>query len=107
MSKSDTDRGPSELRQALVVLYVQDEINQTLTGHVGSQYESPPQPRQDALTLARVLLGYTDAELNGDEEWSCPVAGGRRTVALRPAAQAAPLTATMADDEFLRGAWLA
>jgi hypothetical protein len=27
-----------------------------------------------------VLLGYTDAELDGDEEWSCPIAGGRRTV---------------------------
>ena len=36
------------------------------------------QARQQALTLARVLLGYTDAELNGDEQWSCqlPAGGG-------------------------------
>jgi hypothetical protein len=88
MSKSHEDGGPDELGQELVVLYFQDEINQALTGHGGSQYESPPQPRQHALTLAHVLLGYTDAELNGDEKWSCPIAGGRRTVALKPAAQA-------------------
>jgi hypothetical protein len=79
------DRRHDELGQELVVLSVQDEINQAPTGHGGSLYESPPQPRQHPLTLARVLLGYTDAELNGDEEWSCPIAGGRRTVALKPA----------------------
>ena len=33
-----------------------DEINHALTGHDGCSYESPPQPRQQALTLARVLL---------------------------------------------------
>jgi hypothetical protein len=90
MSKSERDGRHSEFGQELVVLHVQDEINQALTGHGGSQYESPPQPRQHALTLARVLLGYTDAELNGDEEWSCPIAGGRRTVALKAAAEATP-----------------
>jgi hypothetical protein len=83
MSQSHGDTRHNEL----VVLYIQDEINQALTGHGGSLYESPPQPRQHALTLARVLLGYTDAELNGDEQWSCPIAGGRRTVALKPVAQ--------------------
>jgi hypothetical protein len=91
MSNSQGDGRRSELGQELVVLYIQDEINQALTGHGGSEYESPPQPRQHALTLARVLLGYTGAELNGDEEWSCPIAGGRRTVALKPAAQGAAL----------------
>ena len=85
MSQSHGDGQHDELGQRLVVLYVQDEINQALTGHGGSQYQSPPQSRHDALTLARVLLGYTDAELNGDEQWSCPIAGGRRTVALKPA----------------------
>jgi hypothetical protein len=105
MSNSHRDGTRSEPGQELVVLYVQDEINQALTGHGGSHYESPPQPRQHALTLARVLLGYTDAELDGDETWSCPTPGGRRTVALKPAAQAAPLSATTADDEFLRDGW--
>jgi hypothetical protein len=85
MSDSHGDGKHGELGQELVVLYVQDEINQALTGHGGSLYESPPQPRQEALTLARVLLGYTDAELDGGQKWSCPIAGGRRTVALKPA----------------------
>ena len=77
------DGRQSEPGQELVVLCVQDEINQALTGHGGCRYESPPQARQQALTLARVLLGYTGAELNGDEKWSSPIAGGRRTVALK------------------------
>ena len=64
----------------LVVVRVEDEINQALTGHDGCRYESPPQPREQALTLARVLLGYTGEELNGAARWSCPIAGGRRTV---------------------------
>ena len=90
MSESHVDDAHSELRQELVVLCVQDEINQALTGHGGCQYESPPQVRWQALTLARVLLGYTGEELNGEERWSCPIAGGRRTVALKPAAQPTP-----------------
>lgn len=53
---SHGDGRHDELGQELVVLYVQDEINKALTGHGGSLYESPPQPRQEALTLARVLL---------------------------------------------------
>lgn len=56
MSQSHGDGRHDELGQELVVLYVQDEINKALTGHGGSLYESPPQPRQEALTLARVLL---------------------------------------------------
>ncbi|OAI39317.1 hypothetical protein AYO39_00540 [Actinobacteria bacterium SCGC AG-212-D09] len=69
----------------LVVVRVEDEINQALTGHGGCRYESPPQPREQALTLARVLLGYTGEELNGSARWSCAIAGGRRIVALQPA----------------------
>lgn len=72
---------PSEL---LVVLRVDDEINESLTGHAGHSYESPPQPREQALTLAQVLLGYTSGQLDGETEWSCPIAGGRRTVRLEP-----------------------
>lgn len=70
--------------EALVVVRVEDEINQVLTGHTGCSYESPPQARERALDLVRVLLGYTDQELNGTSEWTCPVAGGRRTVWLDP-----------------------
>ena len=87
MSDSHGDGKHGELGQELVVLYVQDEINQALTGHDGCRYESPPQPREQALTLARVLLGYTGEELNGAERWSCPIAGGRRTVTVVQAAR--------------------
>lgn len=73
---------PTKLDAQLVVLHVEDEINQALTGHEGCRYESPPQPRDEALTLARVLLGYTSCELNGSNQWICPIAGGRRTVRL-------------------------
>ena len=68
----------------LVIVRVHDVISAALTAHEGCIYESPPQPRQQALTLARVLLGYTGEELNGDERWSCAIAGGRRIVSLRP-----------------------
>jgi len=71
----------------LVVVRVEDDINRALAGHDGVRYESPLQPRKQALELARVLLGYTSNELNGGERWSCPIAGGRRTVALKPATE--------------------
>ena len=67
----------------LIVVHVEDQINQALTGHDGHSYESPPQQRDQALTLVRVLLGYTSDKLDGEEHWSCPIAGGRRTVALK------------------------
>jgi hypothetical protein len=69
----------------MVIVRVADEVNQALTGHPGAQYESPPQPRGQALALVHVLLGYTDGQLDGQAEWSCPIGGGRRTVALKPA----------------------
>lgn len=77
MSSSDgVDRPVDEL----VVVRVDDKINQALAGHGGQSYESPPQSRRQALMLVRVLLGYTHDQLDGDEQWSCPIAGGRRTV---------------------------
>lgn len=67
----------------LVVVRVDDEVSQALTGHGGQSYESPPQPRDQALTLVQVLLGYTTGQ-PGETEWSCPIAGGRRTVTVTP-----------------------
>lgn len=75
----------------LVVVRVEDKVNQSLTGHSGCRYESPPQPRAQAVTLVRALLGYPLADLDGEERWTCPLAGGRRTITLKPAAQGAPL----------------
>jgi hypothetical protein len=83
---ADANGGNNRLASDLVIVFVKDEVNQALTGHDGCRYESPPQPREQALTLARVLLGYTGEELDGGERWSCPIAGGRRTIALKPAA---------------------
>lgn len=71
----------------LVVVHVDDVIDARLSGHEGSTYQSPPQPREQALALVRVLLGYTGQHLNGSERWTCAVAGGRRTVALITAAK--------------------
>jgi hypothetical protein len=84
---AEADAYSDRLAGELVIVSVTDEVNQSLTGHEGCRYESPPQPREQALTLARVLLGYTSEELDGGERWSCPIAGGRRTIALKPAAR--------------------
>jgi hypothetical protein len=70
----------------LVVVSVEDQISQALAGREGSRYASPPQARDQALALVRVLLGYTGQQLNGGDVWTCPIAGGRRTVALKLAA---------------------
>lgn len=83
-----TAGGQSMLQQFVdeqVVVEVEDEINHFLTGHHGISYISPPQPRGQALQLVRMLLGYTCSELDGDDRWTCPIAGGRRTVKLKSA----------------------
>jgi hypothetical protein len=82
MNGAGTNGHRGETAGELVVVHVQDEINQALTGHVGVRYESPPQPREQALTLVRVLLGYPGEQLDGGAEWCCPIAGGRRRVML-------------------------
>ena len=65
-----------------VVVQVEDKLTAALAGHDGCSYESPPLPRADALALVRVLIGGSriDAEM---ERWTCPIAGGQRTVRLR------------------------
>ena len=72
----------------LVVVHVRDEVNRTLVGDDGREYTSPPQERLDALILVAVLLGRP-AQPDGDREeqssWSCPLAGGQRTITLNPA----------------------
>jgi hypothetical protein len=69
-------------REEPLVVRVEDQINPTLAGRTGASYESPPQPREQALTLASLLLGHPVPRLDGAGRWSCPVAGGRRTVTL-------------------------
>jgi hypothetical protein len=73
-------------RRQLAVLSVQDEINDTLAGHDGCRYVSPPQPLKHARTLACLLLGQPDPDSDDQNEpvvrWRRPIAGGRRTVTI-------------------------
>ena len=73
----------------LVVVHVRDQVNRTLAGHDGREYTSPPHHRTDALILVALLLGRpapTNGDRDGDEHrsWSCPLAGGQRTITLDP-----------------------
>ena len=70
--------------EGMVIVRVADEVNQALTGHPGRRYESPPQEREQALALVEVLLGYAHGSFDGTERWSCPIAGGRRSITLVP-----------------------
>ena len=77
MSTPNTNKGR-------VIVRVRDQVNRTLAGHDGREYTSPPHEHADALTLVALLLGRTPSTGNGTEppSWSCPVAGGRRTITL-------------------------
>ncbi len=69
----------------LVVVHVRDAINPILAGRGDASYQSPPQPREDALNLVCLLLGRSEAPNAGQRRWTCPIAGGRRMVTLAPA----------------------
>lgn len=64
----------------LVVVRVQDTIEPRLTGHTGGSYESPPQTREQAMALVRLLLGRAAAGADGERQWTASIAGGRRVV---------------------------
>jgi hypothetical protein len=77
------DRLVGEPIEQLVVVRVHDAIEPKLTARIGASYESPPQTREQAMTLVRLLLGCA-GDPDGDEKrWSAPIAGGRRVVTLR------------------------
>lgn len=60
---------------------VEDRFSAGLTGRQDRAYASPPQSRDDALTLAALLLD-AGGTLDGDGPWHRALAGGRRTVRL-------------------------
>ena len=69
----------------LVVVHVRDQVDVTLAGHDGREYTSPPHHRADALALVALLLGRpAQPDANGECIWSCPLAGGQRTITLGP-----------------------
>ena len=73
----------------LVVVHVRDAINTTLAGRPDASYKSPPQARDDALNLVALLLGCSEAPHASELRWTCPIAGGRRTVTLTSAVDGA------------------
>jgi hypothetical protein len=65
---------------------VQDSITVALIEHEGSVYVSPPQDRGQALELVALLLGHPTSTNGGtDQLWHQAIAGGQRSVMLRPA----------------------
>jgi hypothetical protein len=68
-----------------VVVRVRDAINPALAGRGGANYDSPPQSREQALMLVRLLVGRPGEPVTERASWGCPIAGGRRTVTIEPA----------------------
>jgi hypothetical protein len=70
------------LLEPLMVVRVEDAIEQTLTGRAAGAYESPAQPRAQAIALVSLLVGYRPEQPGGQERWVVPIAGGRRVITL-------------------------
>ena len=70
---------------ALYVVSVRDTVNPELAEHAGVAYDSPPQPREQALTLIALLRGGAEPPRNGAARWMYAIAGGRRTIELAAA----------------------
>ena len=62
-------------------LTVADRINTRLVGRRSISYVSPPQPYDEAVVLAGILLDRPEG-LSGAGPWFRPIAGGQRTVSL-------------------------
>ena len=71
-----------DVRERLVVVRVEDAIEPKLTARTGASYESPPQTREQAMTLVRLLLGCAIGPDGQVGRWTAPIAGGRRVVTL-------------------------
>ena len=69
-------------------LTVHDRLNTRLVGRRSISYTSPPQPYDDAIVLAGILLDRPEG-LTGAGPWFRPVAGGQRTVRLEAVADVA------------------
>jgi hypothetical protein len=62
-------------------LIVHDRLNTRLVGRRSISYTSPPQPYDEALVLAGILLDRPEG-LQGAGPWFRPIAGGQRAVSL-------------------------
>ena len=63
---------------------VTDQLQPALAGHDGLSYQSPPQPREHALALARALIGLEQLP-DQHGPWRQARPGGTRTVRIEPA----------------------
>lgn len=68
-------------------LTVTDRLNTRLVGRRSISYVSPPQPYDEAIVLAGILLDRPEG-LSGAGPWFRPIAGGQRTVSLEVVADA-------------------
>jgi hypothetical protein len=68
----------------LVVVRVKDAVSSILTGRGDVSYQSPPLPPEEAMTLVRLLLGRGGTPREEEVSWRCPIAGGQRTITLKP-----------------------
>jgi hypothetical protein len=62
-------------------LTVHDRLNTRLVGRRSISYTSPPQPYDEAVVLAGILLDRPEG-LSGAGPWFRPIAGGQRSVTL-------------------------
>lgn len=65
----------------MFVVEVHEQRTQALTATPPLTYTSPPQTEHDARALAALLA---DGRADGPGPWRHPIAGGQRTIQLRP-----------------------
>ncbi len=82
-ARAELNGGASSAAASLVTVRVEDVIDPTLTGRVGGTYESPPQPREQAMALVGLLLGGQSEKPVRSRGGEAAIAGGRRTVTLK------------------------
>lgn len=79
--------GPGDQGDERYVVSVRDSVHEALTARPAVTYASPPQPYQQALTLAIALLGHYPPESAHPADartWTAATAGGRRVVSITP-----------------------
>ncbi|MFZ0381741.1 MAG: hypothetical protein WCD11_18355 [Solirubrobacteraceae bacterium] len=87
MTQEINGNGHAGAFERLVVVRVEDTIEPALTEQTGGRYQSPPQTRDQAMALVRLLLGRAAADADGERQWTAPIAGGRRVVSLTEEAE--------------------